>query len=349
MLVSVIVPVYNVERYLRKCLDSLKDQTLQDIEFICVNDGSTDRSLDILEEYALSDSRFKILSKSNGGYGQALNTGIKQAEGEYIGFVESDDFCKPAMFERLSEVARMNDLDIVRSSYYLYWSAPEIRCELVSSSPREACNRVFNPREYTECFYFHPAIWSMLIRSRTIMDNELKLLETPGASYQDTSFSFKLWACSRRAMVLQGAFLFYRQDNEESSINQQGKIECVPEEYREVEHYLLSKGKKDTCLLPIMMKRKFMAYLWNYERLSNDLHLEFAVMVAKEFCEAAKDGWLKKDLFSSNEWSDMCLIARDPQRFVALHDNGSSSSLHRFYIAERLLRAFKMNRGISGS
>lgn len=89
--VSVIIPVYNVEPYLSSCLDSVCHQTLRDIEIICINDGSTDRSLDILQSYAERDSRIQVYSQENRGPGKARNAGIYRAHGEYIQFVDSDD------------------------------------------------------------------------------------------------------------------------------------------------------------------------------------------------------------------------------------------------------------------
>jgi glycosyltransferase involved in cell wall biosynthesis len=103
--VSIIVPIYNVEKYLRECLDSIVKQTLKDIEIVCVNDGSTDSSLDIIKEYAEKDERVKYIDKPNSGYGISMNQGLDKAQGEYIGIVESDDFIKPEMFEELYNLA----------------------------------------------------------------------------------------------------------------------------------------------------------------------------------------------------------------------------------------------------
>ena len=110
--VSVIVPVYNVEKYLKRCLDSLVNQTLSDIEIICVNDGSTDGSAQILEEYAIKDNRIKIITQVNSGLSEARNTGIKNASGEYIGLVDSDDFVDKDFFEKLYNAAVSNNCDI---------------------------------------------------------------------------------------------------------------------------------------------------------------------------------------------------------------------------------------------
>lgn len=103
-LISIVVPVYNVEKYLRRCLDSLINQTYKDIEIILVNDGSTDNSLEICEEYAKNDSRIKIISKKNEGLGMARNTGIDNADGEYICFFDSDDFVEIDAIEKMHNV-----------------------------------------------------------------------------------------------------------------------------------------------------------------------------------------------------------------------------------------------------
>ena len=110
--VSIIVPVYNVARYLGECLDSIINQTLDDIEIICINDGSTDNSLEILEEYAKKDSRIWIFTIENSGLSLARNYGIKHANGKYVGFVDSDDYINETMFEKLYNSCEQNDLDL---------------------------------------------------------------------------------------------------------------------------------------------------------------------------------------------------------------------------------------------
>lgn len=110
--VSIIVPVYNIEKYLAKCLDSLINQTLKEIEIICVNDGSTDNSAEILNEYAQKDSRIRIINQENAGLSAARNTGINNANGEYIGYVDSDDWVDLNFYENLYNAAKENNADI---------------------------------------------------------------------------------------------------------------------------------------------------------------------------------------------------------------------------------------------
>ena len=112
--VSIIIPVYNTEKYLRKCLDSVCNQTLQDIEIICVNDCSTDDSLEILKEYASNDNRIKIINfTENKGVAIARNTAIEQAKGEYIGFVDSDDYVDLDFYEKLYNAAKSENAELV--------------------------------------------------------------------------------------------------------------------------------------------------------------------------------------------------------------------------------------------
>lgn len=111
--ISVIITVYNVEKYLSRCLDSVVNQTFKDLEIICVNDGSTDNSAEILDRYASKDKRIIIINQKNGGLSAARNTGLRHASGQYIGFVDSDDWIDIDYYECLIGLAEKNNADIV--------------------------------------------------------------------------------------------------------------------------------------------------------------------------------------------------------------------------------------------
>lgn len=124
--ISVIVPVYNVSEYLAQCMDSIINQTFEDIEIICVNDGSTDDSLEILEGYSQKDKRIRIISQENRGLGAARNVGMRAAEGSYLFFIDSDDFIKPNALELLHENAVSNKSDVVFYRAYKYIDGEEV-------------------------------------------------------------------------------------------------------------------------------------------------------------------------------------------------------------------------------
>ena len=111
--VSVIVPVYNVEKYLEKCLDSLVNQTLKEIEIIIVNDGSPDNSHKIIDKYTKKYKNIKAYLKENGGLSDARNYGLKKASGEYIAFLDSDDFVKEDMYQKMYEKAKSGNFDMI--------------------------------------------------------------------------------------------------------------------------------------------------------------------------------------------------------------------------------------------
>ncbi|MBY6839004.1 glycosyltransferase [Clostridium botulinum] len=120
MKVSVIIPVYNCEQYLDKCIQSLLNQTLEEIEFIFVNDGSTDKSRKILEEYKKKDNRIIIINQKNSGVSSARNVGLKYCNGQYIGFVDSDDFIEKKMYESMYNKAVQEECDLVICDYIKY-------------------------------------------------------------------------------------------------------------------------------------------------------------------------------------------------------------------------------------
>lgn len=320
--VSIVVPIYNVEQYLAQCLDSLINQTLQEIEIICVNDGSTDNSAKIISDYANRDSRIRVITKKNTGYGNSMNIGFDAACGEYIGIVESDDYADQDMFEVLYRTAKENNLDVVKSSYYFYYSQPvekNDKQEIVSSV---LSNKTFCPTTYfsakmemVEFFNIKPTIWSAIYRKQFLLDNDIRFNETPGASFQDASFNFKVWTCANRVQMLQEAFLHYRQDNENSSVNSKGKVFCICDEYEEMERFLKKHPEKYATLECIKNRIKYDSYMWNYERLAPKYKYIFIERAAEEFREDMKNGTLQKEYFEWYKWKRLFEIIEDPIAF----------------------------------
>lgn len=118
--VSIVVPMYNVEKYIAQCEESLTHQTLEDIEIVLVDDGSPDHCGELADEYARKDNRIKVVHRTNGGLGPARNSGIEAATGEYIGFVDGDDWVMPEMYEKLYFAAKANNADIVCGGHCTY-------------------------------------------------------------------------------------------------------------------------------------------------------------------------------------------------------------------------------------
>lgn len=323
--VSILVPIYNVEKYLRQCLDSILKQTLNNIEIILLNDGSTDSSPSIIREYAAKDDRIVVLDKENTGYGDTMNRGIAMAHGRYIGIVESDDWIEPNMYSALLHLADTNDSDIAKSNFYYYYSnvTPTSKqwrndygsiwnndLHQVITQQDTASNAIpENIDDKSSCikpysrdgkwlFSLPPSIWSAIYRTNFIRDNGISFLPTPGASYQDTGFAYKSMLMAERVALTNKSYLHYRQDNESSSIRDVSKVLCVVNEFKEIESFAKKKVDYDICQKHLFNRIKFGSYYWNLQRLPYDRAKEFLLVMSDEFRKADKKleiNWLDFD------------------------------------------------------
>lgn len=289
--VSVLVPIYNVEDFLGECLDSLVKQTLKEIEIVCINDGSTDGSLGIVEDYARDDKRIVIIDKKNSGYGDSMNQGLDKATGEYIGIVESDDFIDLDAFEKMYKLAKQYDLDVLKTNFYEYVTKKKRDVAKSNMFLPDEENVVLDMCEHRHVFYEQPSIWSAIYKREFLNDNDIRFLPSPGASYQDAGFNFKVWVSAKRAMMLNQAFLHYRQDNPNSSVKSDGKVYAVKDEYDEVERWLKEKGLYDEYGNTLVGMR-FSSYIWNMRRLTRKTAKEFSKTIKKDLARLKKEGML---------------------------------------------------------
>jgi glycosyltransferase involved in cell wall biosynthesis len=323
---SILVPIYNVERYLDECLQSLKDQSFTDFEVICINDGSTDRSRAIIDEFIARDKRFRVIDKPNSGYGASMNQGLKAAIGTYVGIVESDDFIEPNTFEILYSTAQQFDAEVVKANCYFYWSVPHPKDQLYELVPGTQVGRLVNPQEETDIFYLKPSIWSAIYRRDFLNKNNIRFLETPGASYQDAGFNFKVWTSATKVVFLKEAYLHYRQDNEASSVNAPGKVYCVCDEYDEMTRYLNERPQQKTYLATVKTKMRYDSYMWNYERLAEQFQLPFLKRFKADFDTAEAENTLDLALFEPWKVLDLQTIRQSPALYHAQRTSTNNHS-----------------------
>lgn len=331
--VSVLVPICNVERYLEECLDSLVAQSFADFEAICINDGSTDESRAIIQRYMDADKRFRVIDKPNSGYGASMNMGLANAVGEYIAILESDDFFEPSALELLVDAAERNQSDVVKADFYLYWSTPQKRDELFHIVDDLEIGRTLRPIDDLAIFFRKPSIWSALYRASFLRENGIDFLETPGASYQDAGFNFKVWASAERATFIAEPVLHYRQDNEKSSVNSAAKVYCVCDEYASMTAFVNDRLEGDSRLMGILECMKFDSYMWNFDRLSDELREEFVSRASEEFAEDLDRRLVDFGMFDPWTSADLRLLASDPARFLQLHarvgGGGATNTMRR--------------------
>ncbi len=180
MKISVIVPIYNVEKYLRKCLDSLVNQTFKDYEVILVNDGSTDSSQEIIDEYTSKYSCLKSFKKKNGGMSSARNLGLKHATGDYLAFVDSDDFVELDFLEKMYDKAISTKSDVTICDYY---SLNEEEKRYIK------CHMEYSCDQRIEYLLSPPMVWCKLIKK----DVMKKVIFKEGIYYEDLDFCVKLF------------------------------------------------------------------------------------------------------------------------------------------------------------
>ena len=203
---SIIVPVYNVEKYLPKCLESLIKQTLKDIEIICVNDGSMDNSLAILKEFASKDSRIRIIDNQHQGVAKTRNTGIEQSTGEYIGFVDSDDYIDIDFFEKLYNSATKSNSDIAIASILKHKNFFNIyNAKYTKEETAITIQDKIKLCEDKKHFFFYA--WNKIYHSGFIKENNIKFSE--GQIYEDVMFAIKALYHSNKIISVYGTKYHY--------------------------------------------------------------------------------------------------------------------------------------------
>lgn len=222
--ISVVIPVYNVEKYLRECLDSVEAQTFKNFEVICVNDGSTDNSLQIMQEYAERDARFRVIDKPNGGYGHSVNKGISQARGEYLSIIEPDDIIKPHMMSDLYDAATLLDgskAQIVKSSYFEYFDLEDgsipyvLDSNLMAFMPKREC--LIDLSKNCEVMHHHPSIWTAIYRMDFLESKGIRMIEPKGAGWADNPWFYETLLQADTIVWLPHAYYLYRQTNPDAS------------------------------------------------------------------------------------------------------------------------------------
>lgn len=215
--VSIIIPIYNVAPYLRRCLDSVINQTLQDIEIILASDGPQDCH-DICDEYARKDKRIKVV-KDKGSYGKSANVALDISKGKYIGIVESDDACALDMFKKLYTAAEKHNADVVKAKYYTITNGEKAPSYMPHFSERANVTIYTHPR----FLFTSPSIWSAIYKKDFLKRNNIRFIEDK-ISFIDMPFFAETFIKSKRYFLLQDCLYYYYSDNPNQSVKSTDKI-----------------------------------------------------------------------------------------------------------------------------
>lgn len=316
--VSVIIPIYNVETYLRQCMDSIISQTLTDIEILAVNDGSTDRSLEILKEYAEKDKRVHILDGPNGGYGKAMNRGLEAATGEYIGIVEPDDFIPAEMYQELYDTAAKNDLDFVKADFYRFTenSDGSLNKTYVALSPSGIdYGQILCPYDHLEVFKFALNTESGIYKHSFIEEFHIRCTETPGAAHQDNGFWFQTFTRARKAMFLHRPYYMSRRNNPNFSIRNRGKIYCINDEYAHIYRFLEQHPELKDHFIGVYNYKRYHNYVLTYNRIADEFRKEYAQRFSDEFRSAYEKNEIDQSLFKQKDLDNIFVLLEDPLKY----------------------------------
>ena len=219
--ISVIIPIYNTGRYLPECVESVRKQTLQDIEIILVDDESPDNAPQLCDEYARQDERVKVVHKKNGGLGFARNSGLDVATGEYVSFIDSDDFILPDMMEKLYEVAKRYDADDVRSGTIFYNKGRrtyrrDVEDTVVFRGKEEIKSFVFDllgplPEEARDVKYMM-SVCLALHKRKLIEENNIRFTSERETLSEDLIFDLDLFPHMNCIVCIPDCFYHYRMN-----------------------------------------------------------------------------------------------------------------------------------------
>lgn len=316
--VSVILPIYNVSQYLRECLDSVLSQTLTEMEIICVNDGSTDDSLEIIKEYAERDDRIVVITGSNGGYGRAMNKGLDAARGEYIGIVEPDDYIPTDMYENLYRIADKEQLDFVKADFYRFYrdeSGEEHRIYEALDKTATYYRKLLNPSQNPNLMHLVMNTWSGIYKREFIEAHHIRHHETPGASFQDNGFYFQTFIYAQRAMFVDTAYYRNRRDNPNSSVKSKEKVYCMNIEYDFIRDILMNDPEIWERFKHMYWWCKFKNYTFTYQRIDSSYKKQYLIRMQQEFKRAFQLDEISQDSFDDYEWKRIQMMLKNRDSF----------------------------------
>ena len=239
--ISVIIPVYNVENYLSKCLSSVINQTFTDIEIICINDGSTDSSLDILDSYAKNDNRIIIINETNHGQGYCRNLGIKMAKGQYVMFVDSDDFILDVRaIEFLYAEITIKELDVLIYAYEKYYEKKNIIVNSSSNNKQVFLNKTYCSRADKNYIFAKKSIgipWNKLYNTKFLQKN--KILFNEDYLYEDVIFFYKSIILANKIGYLDKTLYSYRKHGKSTMSVRDNRNLNIIHVYAQVKDFLL--------------------------------------------------------------------------------------------------------------
>jgi len=335
--VSVVIPSLNRAQYIEECIDSARNQTLRDIEIICVDAGSTDGTAQIIERKMADDPRIRLIRSEKKSYGHQVNIGFSAARGEYVAILESDDVIDSDMYRSLVGIADSTRVDFVKADFCRF-------CEK-GGKIVESRDAIARPGMYgqvldvaihrQEVFRFVKLYtWSGIYRLSFIRKYGICHNETPGASYQDNGFWMLTTAFANTIYLYKPERPFYklRRDNPQSSFYSKGKVWCIRDEYDFVDSFLEKYPDVKQTVSIWCWWARIGAYAFTYRRIAPKYRAEFARHFQEILIAAGEN--IKREHYGAETWNLISAIRTDPsdenpELIRIMRDNRTASLLLR--------------------
>lgn len=293
--ISVIVPIHNTQKYVKECLDSILGQTYPNLELLCI-DSSTDETTAIVKKMSETDSRIRHIIDSNSSYGYKINCGIREATGEYIGIIDSDDYIEKDMYLRLLEAAEDSQADFVKADHSSFYTenGKNVICSYDNTiALPEWYGRVMTCEDAPAILYRTAiSIWSGLYRTDFLRKNNIIAHESAAASYQDAGFSVLTYLHAKKIYHINESYYRYRTDNASSSVKSTKKVDTVIDEFHWIDEQIAERKIGEGEVMTAMRIKKLDAYYWNFDRLDADTGIQFAQKIREELKEMILDAGL---------------------------------------------------------
>ena len=291
--ISVILPCYNAEKYLQQALDSLVNQTLERMELICVDDGSTDRSGEILDIYAEKfPDLVKVVHQECISQANAVNRGAKMAQGEYIAECDADDFASILMYQKLYEAAN-HEADVVRCGFFGVWDNGK-------TQPNPVCREAgtYDPHklepEHMGIIFGKMVLLPAGIYKRSFIEENGLYWREEGQNYEDTAVSFKIRMTATDYRFIPDILYYYRRGNAGSGTATIKDEFAICEQYEEIERYCKWHGWP---FMEYMDVRRYYDYMWSLQRTPDERKADFLMKCMDDFRKHPA----KRDYFNSDE------------------------------------------------
>ena len=336
-LISIIVPIYNVEKYLERCMNSLLNQTIKDIEIIMVDDGSPDNCPQMCDEYAKKDNRVKVIHKQNAGLGLARNSGLEVATGEYVAFVDSDDYVDVSMYKKLYEMASERNTDAVFCGFRKEFSPNRfIECKECKDYIEYANNQIDDlildfvaAPPHSKAEYVHDmSVWHSIYKRSIIEENKIKFISEREYASEDIPFQIDFLKCCKKVAFIPDIFYVYCYNG--GSLTKSFKTEKF--EKIQALYHLLKERTVDIDKDSLRAKRLFIGYVRAMIRL----------IVSLDITKGQKLEFIK-NIIAANIWKEIKPVYK--ASFLPIHQRIMTSLIYKgkVYSVYRYAKLMNMN------